>query len=281
MNVESAEPVVSTPDTQPVQTKQEQPIQDANQTGEIKPQETSSSRHNMTASNDLSAIKAEIKVDTSLVEDNKQTNLFNVKNDQSSIENLMVSNINNISDTRKTQWWSMKDFNNVIEADRKLIVNKSQEYFVHDEVLVTYSDYFAELLGRQVNLNNSTDEDDRITDIDIPHDKKFFDILFWMYSRDSKKLKKASKNFHDFLKLISLGIHLKLKPEFFEILLNKLAFQWKEEFFFDPLWSRKIFTFPVLEKIIDEMKTNNFTKNVGKFTVNFYSSYVLVSRYGL
>ena len=183
----------------------------------------------------------------------------NVTGNQS-IENMMVSGVNNLDTSKvKVIWWSMKDFNNVVEADRKLVVNKSLEFWMHDEVVSAYSDFFAELLP-------STEQ---ILNIEIPHHNKFFEILFWMYSRDSKRLKKSSKNFHDFLKLISLGIFLKMKPEFFEILLNKLAFQWKEEFFYDSLWSRKVFTFPVLERVVEEMKTNNFTKTVGKESYNF------------
>jgi len=207
--------------------------------------------------------KSEAKIDTSVNENaqDKSTDEKNVnasRNEQS-IENMMNS-VNNLSDTKmKSTWWSMKDFNNCIEADRKLVINNTLEFWIHDEVLSTYSDYFADLLGKTFVLN-STNE---ITRIDMPYDSKFFEVLFWMYSRDSKRLRKAAKNFHDFLKMISLGIFLKLKPDFFEILLNKIAFQWKEEYFYDPLWSRKVFTFPVLEKVVEEMKTNNFTKTVG------------------
>ncbi len=194
--------------------------------------------------------------------------------DQSSIENMMISGVNNVSDIKPRQpWWSMKDFNNVIEADRKLVINKSNEFWVHDDVLSFYSDFFADLLSKPEQLQ-VTGEEAR-TELEMPQGAKFFDILFWMYSRDTKKLKKASKNFHDFLKLISIGIFLKMKPDFFEILLNKLPFQWKEEFFYDSLWSRKIFTYPVLERVVDEMKTNNFTKTVGKKDYKAYSySYI-------
>jgi hypothetical protein len=116
-------------------------------------------------------------------------------------------------------------------------------------------------------LDSSNDEE-VITELNnVPNENKFFDVLFWMYSRDSKKLKKSAKSFHDFLYLISLGIYLKLKPEYFEIILNKPTFQWREEYFFDPLWSRKFFTFTVLERIVDEMTTNNFTKVIGKFKI--------------
>jgi len=208
----------------------------------------------------------EVKVETS-------NTSVEINANNTSIENMM-GNPNDMSKTlnvSKTNWWSMKDFNNVIEADRKLIVNSKIEFWVHDEVLSTYSDYFAELFNKpRVHFGN---EEVRTEINNIPHDKKMFDILVWMYSKDSKKLKKAAKSFHDFLHLISLGIFLKLKPDFFEILLAKPSFQWKEEYFYDTLWSRKVFTFPVLERVVDEMKTNNFTKTVGKYNIITYIKY--------
>jgi len=225
----------------------------------------------------------ENKVDTNSSQENIE-NVFHKTNN--SIESMMI-NPNNISESKiivRGQWWSMKDFNNVIEADRKIVVNKKFEFWIHDEVLSFYSDYFSILLSQNITLNASHNNETRTELDDIPHDKKIFDILFWMYSKDPKKLKKAAKTFHDFLQLISLGIFLKLKPEFFEILLNKPAFQWREENFYDPLWSRKVFTFPVLERIVDEMKTNNFTKSIGNIyqLFNFKNSpHFMACRHGL
>lgn len=184
----------------------------------------------------------------------------------SSIENLV--NTSNKHETSKNYEWGIREFNNVETADRKLIVNKKLEFWVHDDALATYSDFFAEIFGKSLVLNSTinventsyADEDYKKTDITVPHEHLFFDILVWIYGKDSKKLKKAAKTFQPFLYLISLGIYLKMKPEFFEILLTKPSFDWKIEYFSDPTWSKSIFTFPILERIVEQMKTDNFTK---------------------
>ena len=195
----------------------------------------------------------------------------NNKNDQS-IENLLANITSNKPDT-KSHEWGIKDFNNIETADRKLIVNKKFEFWVHDEALSTYSDYFSEIFGKSILLENAnvenetTDEDYKKTDIQVPYEEHIFDVLLWIYTKDSKRLKKSAKSFHPLLFMISLGIHLKMKPEYFEILLTKLNFSWKIEFFSDPMWSKTIFTFPILERIVDEMKANNFTKIIGKIII--------------
>ena len=191
------------------------------------------------------------------------------KND-SSIENLLA-NITNTKADIKTHEWGIKDFNNIETADRKLIVNKKFEFWVHDEALSNYSDYFSEIFGKSILLenanaeNDTTEEDYKKTEINVPYEEHIFDVLLWIYTKDSKRLKKAAKSFHPLLFMISLGIHLKMKPEYFEILLTKLNFSWKIEFFSDPMWSKTIFTFPILERIVDEMKANNFTKIIGNY----------------
>ncbi len=43
--------------------------------------------------------------------------------------------------------WSINDVNNVEGADRKLSINGTMEFWVHDEVLVQNSDFFKELFG--------------------------------------------------------------------------------------------------------------------------------------
>lgn len=189
----------------------------------------------------------------------------------SSIENLLANINSSKNEQTKIFEWGMRDFNNVETADRKLLVNKKYEFWVHDDALSTYSDYFAEIFGKSLLLNNSiiletttyNEEDYKKTDIVLPHADLFFDVLLWMYTKDTKKLKKAAKTFNPFLYLISLGIYLKMKPEFFEILLTKPSFEWNIEYFNDPIWSKSIFTFPILERIVEQMKTNNFTKIIG------------------
>ena len=134
------------------------------------------------------------------------------------------------------------------------------------------SDFFAEAFGKNWVLNNTLnvdvttykEEEYKKSEISLPHEQLFLDVLLWIYTRDTRKLKKAAKTFHPFLYLISLGIHLKMKPEFFEILLAKPDFEWNVEYFNDPIWSRSIFTFPILERIVEQMKTQNFTKMICK-----------------
>jgi hypothetical protein len=190
---------------------------------------------------------------------------------ETSIENLLM-NYDSKTENTKVYDWGMRDLNNVEFADRKLIVNKKYEFWVHDDALCANSDYFAELFGKiivmstTINASFTTNEDEiKKTEITLPYDNLFFDVLFWMYTKDTKKLKKKAKTFQSFLYLISLGIHLKMKSDFFEILLTKTNFEWKIDNFSDPLWSKTIFTFPILERIVDEMKTNNFTKIICNF----------------
>ena len=201
---------------------------------------------------------------------------------ESSIES-MVMNTDYKNEQGKQNEWGIKDFNNVETADRKLVVNKKFEFWVHDEALCSQSEYFSEIFGKTVNITNILnttntntsssnltilDENEfKKSEINLPHDNLLFDVLMWVYTKDAKKLKKAAKTFHPFLYLISLGIHLKMKTEFFEILLTNPNFEWKIDYFNDPIWSKSIFTFPILERIIEEMKTNNFTKIIGMYNI--------------
>ena len=57
--------------------------------------------------------------------------------------------------------------------------------------------------------------------------------------------------------MIILGPNLKMKREYFDVLLNKIDFEWKLEFFNTPHWSKETFTFPILERIVDDMKVSN------------------------
>ena len=53
---------------------------------------------------------------------------------ESSIES-MVMNTDYKNEQGKQNEWGIKDFNNVETADRKLVVNKKFEFWVHDEAL--------------------------------------------------------------------------------------------------------------------------------------------------
>ena len=190
---------------------------------------------------------------------------------ESTLENMIDKN--NISKDESLMFHSygLKDFNNVETADRKLIVNNKLEFWVHDDLLTYNSDYFSyifESYSQKDNFHNinlslitTREENDiKTTRITLPHDDLFFDVLLWIYSKDSKKLKKAAKTFQPFLYLLSLGIFLKMKEEYFEILLSDLKFEWKIKSFENPLWSRSIFTFPILERIVKQMNGNTIAK---------------------
>lgn len=187
---------------------------------------------------------------------------------ESTLENMIENS--NFKDAQLNSW-GIRDFNNVETADRKLIINSHLEFWIHDNALSAESEYFAYIFGKlnQSDLNNSINlalvntienDDCRQTSINIPHEEIFFDILVWIYSKDAKKLKKAGKTFQHFLYLLSLGIFLKMKEEFFEILLTDLKFTWKDEAFNEPLWSKTIFTFPILERIVNQMKGENYSR---------------------
>jgi hypothetical protein len=79
---------------------------------------------------------------------------------ETSIENYIgvISEHNNI----KNYEWSIRDINNVETADRKLIINKKQNFWVHDDALTSNSDYFCELFDNNqneiLNTNKSKNE---------------------------------------------------------------------------------------------------------------------------
>ena len=102
-------------------------------------------------------------------------------------------------------------------------------------------------------------EEIQITKIKIPNDNEselFFEVLLWMYTKDKTKLKKFTKNFEMLLHLLSLGIFLKMKKEYFQVLLSNLKIIWDKKLFSIPLWTRDKFSFHVLEKIVPLISTN-------------------------
>ena len=186
---------------------------------------------------------------------------------ESTLENMLETNKEEIT---LYNTYGIKDFNNIENADRKLRINNKYEFWVHDDLLCHNSDYFALIFGKKndielssYNTNQVTTTNDNgviTTNIVIPQDDLFIDVMFWLYSKDSNKLKKAAKTFQPFLYLLSLGIFLKMKEEYFEILLSDLKFEWKAQSFENPLWSRTIFTFPILERIVRQMNGINVVK---------------------
>lgn len=102
-------------------------------------------------------------------------------------------------------------------------------------------------------------EDIHITKINIPNENEselFFEVLLWMYTKDKTKLKKFAKNFEMLLHLLSLGIFLKMKKEYFNVLLSNLKIIWDKKLFSIPLWTRDKFSFHVLEKIVPLISTS-------------------------
>src|SRR5690242_7021624 len=107
----------------------------------------------------------------------------------SSIEHYYV-NSSKVDHTKNYEW-GIRDFNNVETADRKLVVNNKYEFWVHDDALATYSDYFAEIFGKSLLLNStmntdvttSNEEEFKKTEIILPHEHLFFDVLLWIYTK--------------------------------------------------------------------------------------------------
>jgi hypothetical protein len=176
---------------------------------------------------------------------------------ESSLDDNFFSQFTEKNEITKFSDWNICDFNNVETADRKLIINKKYQFWVHDDVLNHYCDYFTELI-----LLSNDDEYNQI-EVNVPYDSLMLDVLHWMYSKDSKKIIKVAKNFRNFLYLISLGSFLKMKYEFFDILLSNQLFEWKIQYFSEGIWSRSLFNYSILERIINQMSSSNFIKIYG------------------
>lgn len=192
-------------------------------------------------------------------------------NDLNSSESSLLStlgkkvlNTNSSSKKNTSKEYSLSDVNNFIGSDRKLIVNDSYEFWVHDAVLIRSSNYFKELLETKTKSPTKEEEckmgDNTIikTYIDIPHPEFFFDILTWLYSKDSSRLIFAADESESFLSMLSLGIFLQLSDTFFNAILKEGEIELDEKVISFPLWSRFCFTFEVLVTLIDLMPKNKF-----------------------
>ena len=114
-----------------------------------------------------------------------------------------------------------------------------------------------------INTSETTIKDDikdiKVTRINLPNKNEsdlFFEVLLWMYTKDKTKLKKFTKNFEMLLHLLALGIFLKMKKEYFYVLLSNLKIIWDKKLFDNPLWTRDKFSFHVLEKIVPLINSN-------------------------
>lgn len=175
---------------------------------------------------------------------------------------------------------SLKDFNNIETAERKLTINNKQSYWVHDEIISNSSDYILDILIQVDSDNNNNNhnkhknkasnfaEDISIVNINIPIIESedytttlFFDILLWIYSKDIRRLKKYTKKFSHFTRILTLAAFLKMKNRFFESLLSKIEFSWSIiDNYNDSFWSCSCFNFEILERVVSIMNTDKYYK---------------------
>ena len=89
------------------------------------------------------------------------------------------------------------------------------------------------------------------TYIDIPQSEFFFDILIWIYSKDSKRLLLTANEPENYLSLLTLGIYLELCDDFFNCLIENCEIKLDEKLIKLNLWSRFCFNFEVLTHLIE------------------------------
>ena len=161
--------------------------------------------------------------------------------------------------------FTLSDLNNFIGADRKLIINNSQEFWIHDILLIKNSEYFNKLLNTKEILPEKTEEinmeGNRIkkTYINIPSSDYFFDILTWIYSKDIKRLSLIADDQESYLSILSLGVFLGLSQEFFTSIIDTCEMKLDSNLIKSELWSRFQFPFEVLSSLIDLMPKDNFS----------------------
>ena len=187
----------------------------------------------------------------------------------------MISNKNDLSELGKKVFnlnyqkkkdiseFTLSDLNNYIGADRKLIINDTNEFWIHDIILINNSTFFNKLLNtKEINPLKTEEvniEGKRIikTYINIPHSEFFFDILTWIYSKDIKRLSFIADDQESYLSILSLGVFLGLKHEFFSSIVNACEMKLDEDLINSELWSRFQFPFEVLTSLIELMPKEN------------------------
>ena len=161
--------------------------------------------------------------------------------------------------------FSLSDLNNYIGADRKLIINNSQEFWIHDILLQKNSEYFDKLLNKKEILPQKEEEieleGNKITKtyINIPFSDYFFDILTWIYSKDIKRLALIADDQECYLSILSLGVYLGLSQDFFSSIIDTCEIKLDENLIKCELWSRFQFPFDVLLSLIDLMPKDNWS----------------------
>jgi hypothetical protein len=170
--------------------------------------------------------------------------------------------------------FTINDLNNYVGADRKVVVNDSYEFWVHDAALIKSSNYFVKNLlnSSNTNLNSSNTtyprpREDTVKTNDmvikkmyiyVPHPEYFFDILTWIYSKDAHRLSLAADEPESFLCILNLGIFLEMSDDFFKTLLETCEIKLDEELLVHNLWSRFSFTFEVLTNLLNLMPKDNY-----------------------
>ena len=160
--------------------------------------------------------------------------------------------------------FSINDLNNFIGASRKLIINNSQEFWVHDSILIQYSKYFDNLFNKKTIKSEKEEEiiieDNKIikTYINVPQSEFFFDILTWIYSQNKERLIMIADEPDNFLSVLNLGIFLELNESFFNIILNNCEVKLDLNLINNNLWSRFCFNFDVLLKLLNFMNENDY-----------------------
>ena len=178
----------------------------------------------------------------------KNNNIYNKKEN-----NIWNNNINKDNYTYKEINYSKKI------KEIKYLDNTSNNNNLKGKKINQEANEINEVLDA-LNISKSTiKEEIQITKINIPNKNEselFFEVLLWMYTKDKTKLKKFSKNFEMLLHLLSLGIFLKMKKEYFKVLLSNIKIVWDKKLFSIPLWTRDKISFHVLEKIVPLINTS-------------------------
>jgi len=166
--------------------------------------------------------------------------------------------------------FTLSDLNNFLGADRKLVINDINEFWIHDKILIYNSSFFYKLLqtkeikpikSEEINL-----EGNMINKIyiNIPHSEYFFDILTWIYSKDIKRISLIADDQESYLSILSLGVFLGLKNDFFSSISMACEIKLDESLIKSELWSRFQFPFEVLTSLIELMPEN-------KYSLKFFS----------
>ena len=185
---------------------------------------------------------------------------FILKNTNTKTDNIKNNNLNN---KKENNIWNNNTYKEINYSKKikeiKYLDNTSNNNNLKGKKINQETNEINEVLDA-LNISKSTiKEEIQITKINIPNKNEselFFEVLLWMYTKDKTKLKKFSKNFEMLLHLLSLGIFLKMKKEYFKVLLSNIKIVWDKKLFSIPLWTRDKISFHVLEKIVPLINTS-------------------------